>query len=147
MTVGTPTLGCHVRLRDQESGEPVEHQQTGEIQVGGFPGLSIFGGYRGDPAAWAATIAESDETGFAWMKTGDLGRLDSEGNVVFVGRGGDMLKVAGENVSVLEIEAVIVDHPHVLDAAVVGVADRMRDEVPVAFVVPTKGAPPHCATT
>jgi crotonobetaine/carnitine-CoA ligase len=51
-----------------------------------------------------------------------------------------MLKVAGENVSVVELEALLVEHDAVLDAAVVGVEDPVRDEVPVAFVVPVDGA-------
>lgn len=141
-TLGTPTPGCHVRLRDPEGGGAVTKGATGEIQVGGIPGLSLFAGYRDDPQATAAAFTAEGEDGFRWLRTGDLGRLDADGDVVFVGRGGDMLKVAGENVSVLELEAVLVGHEHVLDAAVVGLPDPVRDEVPVAFVVPTADAPP-----
>ena len=145
MTVGTPTLGCHVRLRDPTTGLAVETGETGEIQVGGIPGLSLFAGYRGNAKAFSDGIAESEESGFVWFKTGDLARLDAEGEAVFVGRGGDMLKVAGENVSCVEVEATIVKHRDVLDAAVVGVPDALRDEVPIAFVVPVSGAPPTLA--
>lgn len=141
MTLGTPTLGCHVRLRDPDSGEPITPGEIGEIQVGGFPGLSLFAGYRDNPAATAAALQEPDGGGFTWLRTGDLGRLDAHGEVVFVGRSGDMLKVAGENVSVVELESMLVDHPDVLDAAVVGMPDPVRDEVPVAFVVPAAAAP------
>jgi carnitine-CoA ligase len=140
MTVGTPTLGCHVRLRDPDGNGPIAPEEIGEIQVGGYPGLSLFAGYRDNPVAYAGAIAETDESGFAWLKTGDLGRVDAEGDVVFVGRGGDMLKVAGENVSVVEVESLIVEHDDVLDAAVVGLPDPVRDEVPIAFVVPAAGA-------
>jgi crotonobetaine/carnitine-CoA ligase len=140
MTVGTPTLGCHVRIRHPETGAAVEDGEVGEIQVGGFPGLSIFAGYRDNPAATAAAVIDADAEGFAWLKTGDLGRVEPGGDVAFVGRGGDMLKVAGENVSVVEIESLIVEHPKVRDAAVVGIDDPVRDEVPIAFVVPVEGA-------
>jgi len=140
MTVGTPTLGCHVRLRHPETDGPVEDGEIGEIQVGGFSGLSLFAGYRDNPAATAAALIDADATGFAWLKTGDLGRREPDGDVTFVGRAGEMLKVAGENVSVLEVESVILEHEGVRDAAVVGVADPVRDEVPIAFVVPAEGA-------
>jgi crotonobetaine/carnitine-CoA ligase len=59
---------------------------------------------------------------------------------LFAGRGGDVLKVAGENVSVVEIEAVLADHPGVFEAAVLGEPDPVRDEVPVAYVVAHPGA-------
>jgi len=141
-TIGTPTPGCHVRLRHPEHGGPVELDEVGEIQVGGYPGLSLFAGYRGNEAAFTGAIADTSEHGFVWFRTGDLGRLDADGEVTFVGRGGDILKVAGENVSAVEIESVIVEHPGVLDAAVVGIPDPLRDEVPVVFVVPV-GDPPE----
>lgn len=138
-SLGTPTPGCHVRLRDPDAGG------TGRIQVGGFPGLSLFRAYRGDAAATASTFVETGEDGFTWMETGDLGRLTADGEVEFVGRGGDLLKVAGENVSVVAIEAVLVEHPGVLDAAVVGIPDPVRDEVAIAFVVPAADASPTLA--
>ncbi len=139
-TLGTPVPGCHVRLRAVDGGV-VPPGGTGEIEVGGYPGLSLFAAYRDDPVATGAALVDPGADGFRWLRTGDLGRLDPGGDVVFVGRSGDMLKVAGENVSVVEIESVLVDHESVLDAAVVGVADPVRDEVPVAFVVPAAGAP------
>jgi carnitine-CoA ligase len=135
-TVGGATLGCHVRLRHPDSGGPVERGDTGRIQVGGHPGLSLFTSYRDDAKATAAAFVDRDDTGLTWLDTGDLGRLDAAGEVEFIGRGGDMLKVAGENVSVLEVEAILLQHPGVVDAAVVGVPDPVRDEVPIAFVVP-----------
>ncbi|QJY51077.1 AMP-binding protein [Pseudonocardia broussonetiae] len=141
-SLGTTTPGCHVRLRDPGSGGAVAPGATGAIQVGGLPGLSLFAGYRDDPVATAAAFAERGDDGVTWLDTGDLARLDGAGEVEFVGRAGDMLKVAGENVSVLEVEAVLVDHRHVVDAAVVGAPDPVRDEVPIAFVVPAAGAPP-----
>jgi carnitine-CoA ligase len=98
--------------------------------------LSLFAGYRDDANATAEAFVDRDDAGLTWLDTGDLGRVDAAGEVEFVGRGGDMLKVAGENVSILEIEGVLVDHPGVVDAAVVGVPDPIRDEVPIAFVVP-----------
>lgn len=144
-TIGTPTPGCHVRLRDPETGDPVDIDQVGEIQVGGYPGLSLFAGYRDNEAAFTGAIASKSDDGFVWFRTGDRGRLDSDGEVTFVGRGGDILKVAGENVSVVEIESMLVEHPDVLDAAVIGIPDPLRDEVPVAFVVPAGELPPTFA--
>lgn len=135
-TLGVPTLGCHIRLRHLDTGDSVEPGGTGRIQVGGHPGLSLFTAYRDDPTATAEAFVDRDDAGLTWLDTGDLGRLDAAGEIEFVGRGGDMLKVAGENVSVLEVEAVLVEHPGVLDAAVVGIPDPVRDEVPIAFVVP-----------
>lgn len=139
--LGRPTLGCHLRLRHPDTGGPVAPGDVGRIEVGGLPGLSLFAGYLDDEAATAAAFVERDDAGLTWLDTGDLARVDAAGDVEFVGRGGDMLKVAGENVSVLEVEAVLLDHPAVLDAAVVGVPDPVLDEVPVAFVVPAADAP------
>ncbi|MGC0416490.1 class I adenylate-forming enzyme family protein [Embleya sp. AB8] len=116
-SMGRPTPGCVVAVHD------------GEIVVGGEPGVSLFAGYLDDPAATAAAYRDG------WFVTGDRARVDPDGHFRFAGRRGDVLKVAGENVSVVEIEAVLAEHPAVLEAAVVGVPDEVRDEVPVAFVV------------
>lgn len=123
-SMGRPTPGCVVAVHD------------GEIVVGGEPGVSLFAGYLDDPAATAAAYRDG------WFVTGDRARVDPDGHFHFAGRRGDVLKVAGENVSIVEIEAVLAEHPAVLEAAVVGVPDEMRDEVPVAFVVAAPGVEP-----
>lgn len=120
---------------------PLAPGGVGRIEIGGLPGLSLFTDYLDDEGATAAAFVDRDDAGLTRLDTGDLGRLDVAGDVEFVGRGGDMLKVAGENVPVLEVEAVLLDHPAVHDAAVVSVPDLILDEVPVAFVVPAAEAP------
>ena len=72
--------------------------------------------------------------------TGDRARRDEHGRYTFDGRRSDVLKVAGENVSTVEVEQAIAMHPHVADVAVVGRPDEIRDEVPVAVVVPAPDA-------
>ncbi|MFC0862283.1 class I adenylate-forming enzyme family protein [Sphaerimonospora cavernae] len=128
--MGRPTLGCAVAVVSDTTGLPVEPGEIGEILVGGEPGTTLFAGYLDDPATTAACFRDG------WFVTGDRGGVDADGNVYFAGRGGDVLKVAGENVSVVEIEAVLAGHPGVFEAAVVGEPDPVRDEVPVAYVVP-----------
>jgi carnitine-CoA ligase len=120
-TMGLVTPGCAVDL------------DGGEIVVGGEPGITLFAGYLGDPA----TTAESYRDG--WFRTGDRAHRDADGRFVFDGRHSDVLKVAGENVSVVEVEQVLALHPAVADVAVVGAPDPVRDEVPVAVVVPNAG--------
>ncbi len=120
-TMGYVTDGCAVRLVD------------GEIRVGGEPGITLFAGYLDDPGTTAASFVDG------WFCTGDRAHQDGEGRYVFDGRRSDVLKVSGENVSVVEVEQVLGEHPDVLEAAVVGRPDPIRDEVPVAFVVPHSG--------
>ncbi len=131
-TLGSVTAGCEVDLHD-DVGTPIsvdaEHS-VGEIVVRGEPGITLFAGYLGDPETTSASFIRS------WFRTGDRARRRSDGRFVFDGRRSDVLKVAGENVSVTEIEAVLGSHLEVLEACVVGRADPIRDEVPVAFVVP-----------
>jgi crotonobetaine/carnitine-CoA ligase len=134
--MGLPTLGCDVDLRSADGDEPVADGDTGEVVVRGEPGLTLFDGYLDDPD----TTARSFRAGR--FRTGDLAHRDGEGRFYFDGRRSDILKVAGENVSVVEVEAVLAAHPGVLEAAVVGEPDAMRDEVPVGFVVQQPGRPP-----
>ncbi len=124
-SMGRVTPGCRVIVRD------------GEILVGGEPGLTLFSGYLDDPGTTAGSF-----TADGWFRTGDRARVDADGRHYFGGRHSDVLKVAGENVSVVEVESVLAAHPSVLEAAVVGVPDPVRDEVPVAFVVPADPARP-----
>ena len=86
-------------------------------------------GYYQRPEETAAVI---DADG--WFHTGDIGKLDEDGYLFITGRKKEMMIVGGENVSPGEIENVLVEHPAVAEAAVIGVPDASRGEVPVAFV-------------
>ncbi len=134
-SMGFVTEGCRVDVQagDGRSADPGE---TGEIVVGGMPGTTLFLEYLDDPATTAASFRDG------WFLTGDRAVRDAEGRFAFAGRRADVLKVAGENVSTVEVEQVLSAHPDVLEAAVVGRADDIRDEVPVAFVVAADPANP-----
>jgi long-chain acyl-CoA synthetase len=79
-------------------------------------------------------------TADGYFKTGDLGQIDDEGFLFVTGRKKDLIIVAGEKASPREIEEVLLQHPAVRDAAVVGKKDSSRGEVVVAFVTPKEGA-------
>jgi crotonobetaine/carnitine-CoA ligase len=127
--MGRPTPGCTVALQDDSGADVPAGGQVGEIVVGGERGITLFAGYLDDPATTAASFRDG------WFLTGDRARIAADGRYEFDGRRKDVLKVAGENVSVVEVERVIDAHPGVHDVVVVGAPDPVRDEVPVAFVV------------
>ncbi|MEP4650649.1 MAG: AMP-binding protein [Ilumatobacter sp.] len=132
-SMGFVTTGCTVALQDAD-GAPTPVGEVGEIVVGGTPGHTLFAGYLDDPDTTAASFRDG------WFVTGDRARVDADGRFSFDGRRSDVLKVSGENVSVVEVEAVIGEHPDVFDVVVVGAPDPIRDEVPVAYVVAAPGA-------
>ena len=134
-SMGFVTPGCEVDLHDAD-GRPVGAGEVGEIVVGGEPGITLFAGYLDMPDVTAQSFRGR------WFRTGDRARRDDDGRFSFDGRRGDVLKVSGENVSIVEVEAVLAAHPQVLEAAVVGKPDDVRDEVPVAFVVALDPASP-----
>lgn len=132
-TCGTPFRGIEIAIAPLDGPQPL-HGPTGEILVRGYP---VIDGYYKDPQATAATI---DAKG--WLRTGDLGSLDSNGRVSYTGRLKDMLKVGGENVAPIEVESVLAEHPAVLAAQVVGAPDDRLEEVVAAFVEARPGSPP-----
>jgi fatty-acyl-CoA synthase/long-chain acyl-CoA synthetase len=125
-TQGKAVPGVEVRIVDIESGRDVEGDTVGEILVRGY---CVMEGYYRDPAKTAANL-DPDR----WLHTGDLYCRHPDGNLVFNGRLKDMLKVGGENVAAIEVEAFLCEHPAVRLAEVVGMPDERLDEVPVAFV-------------
>lgn len=127
-SMGFVTAGCEVEILDA-AGVRVSPDTVGEIVVRGTPGVTLFAGYLDDPATTNASFRNG------WFLTGDRARCDAAGRFFFDGRRSDVLKVAGENVSTVEVEQVLSSHPGVLEAAVVGQPDEVRDEVPVGFVV------------
>jgi crotonobetaine/carnitine-CoA ligase len=138
--IGEPTIGCHVRVVDGELRRVAPHE-PGAIHVGGHLGATLFKGYLDDPATTEAAIVERRDDGFVWFDTGDRATVDDAGYHYFAGRGSDVLKVGGENVSIVEVEHVVGEHPAVTDVAVIGVPDGILDEVPHAFVVASSASP------
>ena len=137
--MGQTTLGCVVEVVVPGTLDPAPFGTVGDLLVGGYPGTTLFSGYLDDVETTEAAIVHRREDGFVWFRTGDRATCDADGSLRFGGRGGDVLKVAGENVSVVEVEAVIAEHPDVFEVAVVGEPDPVRDEVPVAYVVARVG--------
>ncbi len=127
-SMGYVTGGCEVEIHDA-AGARLDAGEIGEIVVGGDRGITLFAGYLDDPTTTEASFRGD------WFLTGDRASRNTEGRFYFDGRRSDVLKVAGENVSTVEVEAVVTAHPAVLEASVVGAPDPVRDEVPVAFVV------------
>ena len=131
-TSGRPFRGIEVQIRDFEGGEVVPTWERGEIWCRGY---NVFEGYYKDPVKTAECF---DDDG--WFNTGDIGRMDADGRVGYLGRVKDMLKVGGENVAAVEIESYLQTHDAVAIAQVVGIPDERYVEVPAAFVELLPGA-------
>jgi fatty-acyl-CoA synthase len=131
-TQGLASPGVEVRIIDPETGQDQPPDVIGEILVRGY---CVMEGYHGDPEKTALAL---DADG--WLHTSDLYRRTADGRLIFSGRLKDMLKVGGENVAALEVEAFLAEHPAVKIAEVVGAPDPRLDEVPVAFVELEPGA-------
>lgn len=141
--IGRPVANRKVRLIDTTTGEEVVPGTPGMITVGGRRGHDLFSGYLDDPATTDRAFVERPEG--TWFLTGDLAVADATGRMRFVGRADDVIKVAGENVSLTEVEAAIAQAPGVLEAAVIARPDPIRDHVPIAFVVALAGSAPTIA--
>ncbi len=127
--VGRPIRHAEVRIVDEQM-RTLPTGSDGEILVRG-PGL--MKGYYRKPEETAKVI---DKDG--WFHTGDIGRLDKQGFLAITGRLKEMLIIGGENVFPREIESILEQHEGVLQAAVIGIPDGVRGEVPIAFVMPKK---------
>ncbi len=132
-TVGQPIRNVEVRIVNEDGTEQATPNE-GEILVRG-PG--VMKGYFGKPEETKAVL---DDAG--WFSTGDIGRVDADGYLSITGRAKEMLIIGGENVFPREIEAVLENHDQVLQAAVIGLPDELRGEVPAAFVIPQPGTNP-----
>jgi acyl-CoA synthetase (AMP-forming)/AMP-acid ligase II len=139
-SVGKPVVHLELRVVD-DHGHDAGPDLPGEIVL---RGPKVFRGYWRNPEATRAAI---DVDG--WFHTGDIGRLDAEGYLYVIDRKKDIIISGGENVSSLEVERVLYEHPAVQECAVVGRPDPKWGEVPVAFVVlrPGQAATPDELTT
>jgi long-chain acyl-CoA synthetase len=126
-SIGRPLPGVELRLVD-EGGRPVEEGDPGEIVV---RGANLFTGY------WPAG---ADGPVDGWFATGDVGYLDSDGDLFLVDRRKELVLVSGFNVYPREVEDVLAAHPGVQEAAVLGVPDPSTGEAVRALVVLEPGA-------
>lgn len=127
-----PHPGLELRIVDPETGAILPADARGEIQLRGW---SVMQGYVNDPEITAKTF-----TADGWLRTGDLGTLDAEGRLGLAGRLKDVIRVGGENVAPAEVEEVLLGHPAISMAQVVGVPDARLGEVCAAFVQLKPGA-------
>lgn len=128
---GTPMPDIEVRIADPETNAPLEDGQTGEIQVRGY---NVTPGYYRKPEETRAS-----RTPDGWFKTGDAGIRRPDGNFRFLSRLKDGYKYNGFNVSTVEVEGILLRHPAIAAAAVLGVPDRTAGELGFAFVVAREG--------
>jgi acyl-CoA synthetase (AMP-forming)/AMP-acid ligase II len=129
-TVGKPLSGVSVRVLDDDGSE-VASGQPGEILVKGF---NVMLGYFEDAQATAAAV---DADG--WLRTGDIGLIDEDGNLRITDRKKDMFIVGGFNAYPAEIEGLMLANPAVAQVAVVGMPDERLGEVGQAYVVRRPG--------
>ncbi|WP_304167605.1 class I adenylate-forming enzyme family protein [Phenylobacterium aquaticum] len=134
-TVGQPLPGHDIRLID-EDGKEVPQGEIGEV-VGRSGAMMV--GYHNQPGKTSEAEWYSPD-GLRFIRTGDVGRFDEDGFLTLMDRKKDMIISGGFNIYPSDLEAEIVQHPAVLEAAVVGVASRAWGETPVAFVALKAGA-------
>jgi len=136
-TVGTVHPHVEVCIVDPETGRVVPRGVTGELCTRGY---SVMLGYWNDDAATRQAI---DAAG--WMHTGDLATIDDDGYVKITGRIKDMICRGGENIYPREIEELLLTHPEVEDAQVIGVPSEKYVEEVMAWIKPKLGARPDAA--
>ncbi len=128
-SIGPPLPGVDVRLVGDD-GEDVVAGDPGEIWV---RGPNVFVGYWDDPDATARVLVDG------WLRTGDVAVADDDGYLSLVDRKKDLIIVSGFNIFPAEVEEVLLDHPGIADAAVIGVPSARTGEAVAAWVVPEPG--------
>jgi acyl-CoA synthetase (AMP-forming)/AMP-acid ligase II len=129
--VGHLFPSTRARLVDPATGEDAATGEPGELWISG---PQVMKGYFGRPEDTDAMV---DAEG--WLHTGDIARVDADGNWFIVDRVKELIKYKGYQVAPAELEAVLLNHPDIADAAVIGVYDEENNEIPKAFVVPMPG--------
>jgi long-chain acyl-CoA synthetase len=123
---GIPAFDTDIRIVDPTTGREQPVGEQGEILIRN-PG--VFKGYLNNPEGTAATLRNG------WVYTGDIGRFDQDGYLYFLGRIKEMIKCSGYSVFPEDVEVMLISHPAVAQAAVIGVPDPSRGESVKAFIV------------
>jgi long-chain acyl-CoA synthetase len=130
-THGKPVQGNEIRILDPDTGRELPAGQVGEIVL---RSAGVFKGYWNNPEATAKTLRDG------WVYTGDMGKMDADGYLTFIGRFKEMIKVSGYSVFPEEVETILIKHPAVAQAAVIPMPDPDRGQVVRAFIVRKPGA-------
>ena len=132
-SVGPAASDTEERVVDLELGtQPVGPGEAGELLI---RGPQVMRGYLNNPAATAESLTDD-----GWLYTGDIVRMDGDGYVWVLDRKKELIKYKGFQVPPAELEGLLLEHPAVLDTAVIGKADTESGEIPKAFVVTRPGA-------
>lgn len=131
-SVGRPISGVSLKI-EKEPGKQALPGEVGEVCVAG---KNVMQGYWGDPEGTARVLIEG------WLRTGDLGCVDEEGFLTLVGRNNQMIKSGAFRISPIEIEEVLLRHPDVREAGVVGVEDEILGEMICGIIVPKENRRP-----
>jgi len=126
-TIGLPFPSTEARIMDLE--DPTREMPLGEVGELWVRGPQVMAGYWERPDETAATLRDG------WLRTGDLAKVDADGYFTIVDRAKDLIIVGGLNVYPREVEEVLLSHPAVSDAAVIGRPEERHGELPHAFVV------------
>src|SRR6201999_3949875 len=126
--------GVEVEIADPEVDDAIVMKHVGEAGEIAIRGQNVFAGYHGRPEATEAAIVDG------WFRSGDLGTKDERGFIRIVDRKKDLILRGGYNVYPREVEEVLVRHPAVDQAAVLGVPHATHGEEVLAVIVPRDGA-------
>jgi acyl-CoA synthetase (AMP-forming)/AMP-acid ligase II len=133
-SVGPVLPNTEMRLVDPDTGDDVAEGEEGEIWI---RGPQVMVGYLENPEATAETLTED-----GWLRTGDIGRIDENGYTYIVDRLKELIKYKAYQVPPAELEAVLVSHPKIKDAGVIGVPSKEGGEAPKACIVAEDGIDP-----
>ena len=126
-SVGVTVPNTEVNIVDPATQASLGLDQDGEVWI---RGPQVMKGYLNNEAATKSTI---DDDG--WLHTGDIGHLDADGHLFVVDRLKELIKYKGFQVPPAELEALLLTHPQIADAAVIGLPDDEAGEIPAAYVV------------
>ena len=126
-SIGRPVPNTECRIVELGTDEDVPTGEPGELWI---RGPQVMKGYLNQPEATAHTINAE-----GWLRTGDVGRVDEDGAFWIVDRVKELIKYKGYQIAPAELEALLLTHPEIADAAVIPVQDEEAGEVPKAFVV------------
>lgn len=132
--VGEPNANCSAKIMSEEGDREITSrgpQHVGELWCSG---PNIMKGYWRNPKATAETLTPD-----GWLKTGDIAYVDEAGMFHIVDRKKELIKVKGNQVAPAELEALLLEHDAIADAAVIGMPTEDGDEAPRAFVVRQPG--------